>query len=323
MFICELPNEKEFSANFKLAEKRGAPRAIHIFKNLDSSSPITYINIFAQNNIKFDVCKVLQVQIRKEADIPDLTFDYLNRFSKINRLGSRNGMHEVREGHKLIGSTFQIVQPLHSDNQIFFDLILFAELFDTFDSNFIGFLERLLNVKKPESVYLPLPSIAAVNEKPAHSLIESPSSLECSSSSSSDVVITPFSKHTFYSSSVASSRQSIDKIINHLYSYIDSFIEKKETFTQAFDRLEIKPSIKISCPISLAVCDKPVRVCGDLFDYDSLINAAKKLPGGKYEHPLNKIAFSLNQIQPARDIAQKIEAIIAKTEAQKNEVPCL
>ncbi|MGQ3891733.1 hypothetical protein [Legionella sp. CNM-4043-24] len=341
MFTCELPDENAFMASFDLAGKWDAPRVSHYFKNLDKQSPIQGILLYKQNRWNYDVCKGIQLFIRKEADVPQTIWDnYREWFPKIGVLG-------FISSHKTFGTRFQLTLQLEEADQKLFDMILLAEIFDKINPDFIRFLERVLNSQKPECLHmvtpvLPAPVFPAIGDIPEHSLIKMPvpsdqPSSSCSSSSSTSVIAkysSEYPGHPFFSSynrpleqkpptgdfvapslaSTASSSQPCYEIEDRLKVYLNMLDQRKEIFSDSFKRLGIKQPMKLTCPLSLSVCDKPVRVDGDLFDFDELVRLAKRLPDGRLEHPVNRLPFRLDQIQPARDIVEKLEKIIKRAE---------
>ncbi len=104
------------------------------------------------------------------------------------------------------------------------------------------------------------------------------------------------------------------KIDEELREYLDTFSRRAESFSAAFERLEIDADASIKCPISLVVANKPVRVAGVVFDYDQLLRIPANSDGTR-NNPLTRRTFRLDQIQSARDVKEKIAEMIDNKEA--------
>lgn len=100
-----------------------------------------------------------------------------------------------------------------------------------------------------------------------------------------------------------------------LQAYINSF-EGKESFQDAFNRLNITIGEGLSCNISLNIPNIPVLLRGQLYDWEFL----KKLPidsNNKYTDPMTRENFTLVDIMPGRAICTILESQIKDAE-QKN-----
>lgn len=103
-----------------------------------------------------------------------------------------------------------------------------------------------------------------------------------------------------------------NNITASLARYLDGF--QNESFSDAFKRLAINTEeTRYTCPVSLGITDKPVRIDGILFDYSSLLELPLTLSGAR-KNPVSKDNFYLDQIQPDRDCKTEIEALIQQYE---------
>jgi hypothetical protein len=169
MFICELPESKDFSEKFDLASESGSPRFIHYFQNKGKESPIKTILLCHQNNKDYERCILIQLIIDKKINVfnrSDVRLSkngFLERFPRIQPLSCRG-----------LDTIFQLGLRLDDPKQALFDIIKLAKTFDSIDPAFIQFFEQFLNISKPEDMMV-------VPEKPS----DGSSSSEISSCASS------------------------------------------------------------------------------------------------------------------------------------------
>jgi hypothetical protein len=112
-------------------------------------------------------------------------------------------------------------------------------------------------------------------------------------------------------------RNTIGSIPENLQSYINSF-KGKESFQDAFKRLNIEVGEGFSCNILYDVPNIPVLLNGYLYDWESL----KNLPidaSNKYTDPMTRGKFTLTDIMPGRVIRTILEEKIK--EAEKTNTP--
>lgn len=106
-----------------------------------------------------------------------------------------------------------------------------------------------------------------------------------------------------------------NNITPSLARYLAGF-QNKESFSDAFARLEIDIDTednRYSCPVSLHLINKPVRVDGILFDYSSLLGLPLASNGTR-KHPTTQESFYLDQIQADRDCKIELETLIEQFE---------
>ncbi len=108
-------------------------------------------------------------------------------------------------------------------------------------------------------------------------------------------------------------------ITGALEMYLHTFDNRSELYNDAFNRLgiteeEAKQSEIPFCPISMVVPNHPVSLDDEIYEYDELV----KLPitDGKRQNPLTRAPFDLSEIQAARKIKGKIEALIQNKEQE-------
>lgn len=121
---------------------------------------------------------------------------------------------------------------------------------------------------------------------------------------------TPSQAHA--SENILSSSSSMPK---NFQSYINSF-NNKESFQDAFKRLNIETGEGLSCNISFDIPNIPVFLDGQLYDWESL----KKLPvdsDNRYTDPMSRKKFTLANIMPGRAICTILENTIKEVE-QRN-----
>jgi hypothetical protein len=130
------------------------------------------------------------------------------------------------------------------------------------------------------------------------------------------------SKLTFFNHHTkATCEDTLSKNTTELNDYISHLAEKKESFQDAFTRLQIEPSDSNICIISHDVPNKPVLLNNThLYDYDNLL----KLPmqnNGYRSDPMTRKPFTLQDVTPAYDICEKLEDQIQAKASQTENIP--
>ncbi len=99
--------------------------------------------------------------------------------------------------------------------------------------------------------------------------------------------------------------------------FIDEIIEgRKETYSQAFERLEIEEDDSMCCPISFCIPNIPVYLDGSLFDFCSFFDASGNR--SVYQNPRTRSGFNIKlNVTPAKNIKRQIEYLISRESIYK------
>ena len=121
------------------------------------------------------------------------------------------------------------------------------------------------------------------------------------------------------SHAAANTSSSANTMPKDLDGYIKSF-SNKESFQDAFKRLNIEKKEGLSCNISLDIPNIPVLLKGQLYDWESL----KKLTvdsNNTYTDPMSREKFTLADIMPGRAIVTVLENQIKEKEVEQKNTP--